>query len=217
MYAGGLDVSCYLFHSMNVELRRASSSKWMTPESFLNAVSCLPLVSVDWVLCDPRGMVLTGYRLNSPARFSWFTPGGRIRIGERLSNALFRVLNEELGVDSGVAQEWISRAELMGAWDHFYSDSAFSESVATHYVNLPHFLTLGSDEIDMLEKQLSMLLASSGSTEQASDSGEQKMRQQHSEWRWVDATDNVGVNSVHPHVQPYLQWVAKKTAKPGGR
>lgn len=45
-------------------------------DEFMAAVRALPLVSVDWVLTDPQRRVLVGWRLNAPARGSWFTPGG---------------------------------------------------------------------------------------------------------------------------------------------
>jgi len=156
---------------------------------FAAALAALPLVSVDWVLSDPDGAVLTGLRLNTPARGSWFTPGGRVRKGEPLAETLVRVAVDELGasVASLLGGGWLGRAQLMGAWDHFYSDSAFSESAATHYVNLPHWLALSWCEVAVLEGAL-------------------PVGGQHSEWHWVSPSS--AEVEVHAHVKPYLGWVA---------
>jgi colanic acid biosynthesis protein WcaH len=45
----------------------------------------------------------------------------------------------------------ISGLRLMGIWDHFYQNSTFDKDVATHYVNLPHYIHCGKEpeiEID---------------------------------------------------------------------
>ena len=73
---------------------------------------------------------------------------------------------------------------LMGVWDHFYEDSAFSAEVSTHYVNLPHVLRL-PDALDI----------------NALPSG------QHSAWRWQDAQAAAVADDVHPYVRVYAQWV----------
>lgn len=49
-----------------------------------------------------------------------------------------RLSVSELGLQASDVQG----ARLMGVWDHFYGDSAFSAEVSTHYVNLPHVLRL---------------------------------------------------------------------------
>ena len=76
-----------------------------------------------------------------------FTPGGRIRKNEALAQALLRVGSEELGLAPDLGLQLLAKARLMGAWDHFYPDSAFSASASTYYVNLPHWLLLSWDEV----------------------------------------------------------------------
>jgi colanic acid biosynthesis protein WcaH len=63
----------------------------------------------------------------------------------------------------------------MGAWDHFYPDSAFDPAVSTHYVNLPHWLALTWPEI----AQLSILPDA-----------------QHSAWQWLKAKQAQGDEGV---------------------
>lgn len=147
---------------------------------FERAVDALPLVSVDWVFLNPTGQMLLGQRRNAPARLWWFTPGGRVRKNESLSQCLKRVALAELGLQAS----YVQGAELMGAWDHFYEDSAFSIKVSTHYVNLPHVLKLP----DMLELNKLPL-------------------DQHSAWRWQDVEAATTAHDVHPYVRLYAQWV----------
>ncbi len=85
----------------------------------------------------------------------------RIRKNEAIGDALMSVLHEELRLPAAMA----SRATLMGAWDHFYPDSAFDANVSTHYVNLPHRLRLTQEE--------AALRPALGASEQ------------HSGWRWL--------------------------------
>jgi len=118
---------------------------------FASAVAALPLVSVDWVVTNPDGKLLLGQRINAPARGWWFTPGGRIRKNEALVQALQRVTREELGLAPDFCGQLLGKARLMGAWDHFYPDSAFSPSVSTHYVNLPHWLPLSWAEVALFK------------------------------------------------------------------
>lgn len=64
-----------------------------------------------------------------------YTPGGRIHKKESWKTAFKRIAVAELGLPLSDCAHF----ELMGVWDHFYSNSACDESISTHYVNLSHF------------------------------------------------------------------------------
>lgn len=164
-------------------------SAWLSQADFEMAVTALPLVSVDWVLTDPAGDLLVGRRLNAPARGTWFTPGGRIRKGEALRSTLQRVAREELGANISLTEALMQRAVLIGAWDHFYPDSAFSPTVPTHYVNLPFAAALSDAEVGSLRLP----------------EGEQ-----HAHWRWIALAR--AAQEVHAHVQPYVAWLRERAA-----
>ena len=147
---------------------------------FERAVGALPLVSVDWVMLNPSGQMLLGHRRNAPARHWWFTPGGRVRKNEPLDSCLQRVAVSELGLHASDVQG----ARLMGVWDHFYENSAFSAEVSTHYVNLPHVLRLPHAlDINALPSD------------------------QHTAWRWQDVQAAAVADDVHLYVRVYAQWV----------
>ncbi len=151
---------------------------------FAQACEVLPLVSIDLVLTDDDGRLLLGLRNNAPARGWWFTPGGRIRKNEPLAEARRRIAAEELGLPEAA----LRRATLMGAWDHFYSDSAFDASISTHYVNLALWLHLTADE-------LATLTLPAGDLEQ------------HASWQWMPLAQAAVDEGVHPHVRVYAGWV----------
>lgn len=175
----------YEWFSMNRnEANGQSSSQWLSEEIFSSACAALPLVSVDLMITrlGNQGLeLLLGLRNNRPAQGWWFTPGGRIRKNERLLSALCRVAQEEIGLNL----EWLSRAQLLGAWDHFYPDCAFEAGVSTHYVNLPHALHLTEDEAQSVQPP----------------SG---LGQQHQTWMWMPVEQACTDERVHDYVRVVL-------------
>ena len=77
-----------------------------------------PLVSIDLCLVC-KDQLLLGRRNNEPLKGRWFTPGGRIHKNESWQAALKRIALTELGLSA----ENLDDVELMGVWDHFYSNS----------------------------------------------------------------------------------------------
>lgn len=108
-------------------------------------------------------------------------PWSRIRKNEALASAMHRVAQDEIGLNP----EWLGRAKLLGAWDHFYPDSAFDADISTHYVNLPHAVHLSADEAQTLK-----LPIGNGS--------------QHLQWRWMPITEAQNDEQVHAYVRAVL-------------
>lgn len=157
----------------------------LSPEQFSQSCAALPLVSLDFCLLHHGATgfeLLLGLRNNRPAQDWWFTPGGRIRKNESIANASARIILDELNLPFNI----LDRARLMGAWDHFYPDSAFDLEVCTHYVNLPHWLALSTDEATTL------------TLPQGPD-------KQHARWQWLPLEQAARDESVHPYVQIYAQ------------
>lgn len=164
------------------------SSGWLPDKEFAKATNALPLVSLDLVLVNTAGQILLGLRRNAPARHWWFTPGGRLRKNEPFLACLRRIAMSELRLQ----EREVKGAHLMGVWDHFYEDSAYSTEVSTHYVNLPHVLKLKQPmELDTLPAD------------------------QHSDWRWQDTKDAAVADDVHPYVRSYAQWLLEHSADRG--
>lgn len=90
---------------------------WLPAEDLAAACAALPLVSVDLYVTQRvanQPCLLLGLRNNRPAQGWWFTPGGRVRKGETVLQALARVAFEELGCTLEPAQA----PRLLGVWDH---------------------------------------------------------------------------------------------------
>lgn len=155
---------------------------FLTQAEFTQAVNALPLISIDFCVLNPRQELLLGLRNNQPAQGYWFTPGGRIRKNEVMEAAKKRVGQDELGLEPAV----IAAAQLMGAWDHLYEQSAFSNTVSTHYVNLPH-------RVNLSQAQAMSLNPPHGPAEQ------------HRQWQWMPLEQAASHDAVHPYVRVYAQ------------
>jgi colanic acid biosynthesis protein WcaH len=88
----------------------------------------MPQVCVEIVLAHDGG-VLVAKRANRPVKDEWFWPGSRLYKGEELNAAASRVGREELGIDVIVDR-------LLGVQEHFWDESAPSEDVSRHTVNI---------------------------------------------------------------------------------
>ena len=66
----------------------------------------------------------------------------------------------------------------MGAWDHFYTDSAFDKDISTHYINLPHYFSINQGEKESFD-----LLKGQG--------------EQHSSWTWMPVKEAFIHSQVH--------------------
>lgn len=61
-------------------------------------VRSIPISSVEAIIPKNNSLLFLK-RNNSPARGRWWFPGGRIRKGETLEEALYREVNEETGLE----------------------------------------------------------------------------------------------------------------------
>lgn len=99
-------------------------SEWIPQGEWETIVRHVPIVSVDLVVECPDGIVL-GKRANEPAKGEWFVPGGRVRKGEALEDAVIRVAREELNTT-------VEIREQLGVFEHLYDESDVGDS--KHYV-----------------------------------------------------------------------------------
>jgi colanic acid biosynthesis protein WcaH len=72
-------------------------SGWIEEKLYNRIKQLLPIPCVD-ILTTNQGSLLLLMRTNWPAKGNWFTPGGRMYLGERLEEAAYRVLQEETGL-----------------------------------------------------------------------------------------------------------------------
>ena len=159
---------------------------FLSENDFTFGVSILPLVSIDLCIISPAYKILLVKRNSRPARNFYFTPGGRIRKNESIPEALNRIAKEEIGLERLIELNPL----LMGAWDHFYADSAFAVDVSTHYVNLPHFVILSDQQI----QELNIKYGSNC---------------QHDSYIWMDLLDTTKNIDVHHYSKLYAEYILK--------
>jgi len=85
---------------------------WIDEPLFLRFRESMPIASVDLLIVN-KGKLLLMLRNNEPAKDMWFTPGGRIRYGETLEQAVERKLKEETGLSA-------IKIERKGAMSHLW-------------------------------------------------------------------------------------------------
>jgi colanic acid biosynthesis protein WcaH len=148
---------------------------------FGEIVEATPLVSIDLLVTDGDGALLVGLRTNEPARGFFFVPGGRIRKGETLPEALRRIAEFELALDVS----WHSD-DVAGVFTHIYPTNAVGlRGVTTHYVVIAYRVRV-ADGLDLDD-----LRAHSP---------------QHSEYRWITLADvESGELPVHENTAEYLR------------
>lgn len=149
-------------------------------DDFLFVVDKTPLIAIDLFIVRNACEVLLGKRLNRPAQGYWFVPGGRIRKGENIANALLRVAETELGLGNALTAQELTVNQL-GVYEHFYDDCFAGEcGVATHYVVLCHRIDVPKDfEPPAIDTQ-------------------------HADWRWWSLDEALLADSVHRYTKDYL-------------
>ncbi|MDQ3932860.1 MAG: NUDIX domain-containing protein [Actinomycetota bacterium] len=77
-----------------------------------------PVVAVGGVARDTTGRLLVVRRANPPAAGRWTLPGGKVRGGERLADALSREFLEETGLEVRVG-DLVGVAEALDDGSHY--------------------------------------------------------------------------------------------------
>jgi colanic acid biosynthesis protein WcaH len=153
------------------------STSFLSREDFTGVIRNSPLIAIDLIVWNKRGEVLMGFRNNSPARGTWFVPGGRIRKNETLEKAFQRISGDELGQVLHLAD-----SRFYGVFEHFYpGENTFDEpGLDTHYINLAYEVR-NFDESAL------------------------NLRHQHTGFRWMTLEQVHSDPDVHPNAKRYFQ------------
>jgi colanic acid biosynthesis protein WcaH len=153
-----------------------------------------PLVSIDLIIQDKRGRVLVGLRNNTPAKETWFVPGGRIRKDEALPAAFKRIVHSEMEnpegsgtLPEGFANLKYEDAKFYVCTDHHYGP-ADGLPFSVHYVVLSYCMTV--DSCDEVLKKLPI--------------------GQHSRWLWADVKEivekgEIDARAIHENTRAYFR------------
>jgi len=149
---------------------------YLNKDEFSTSLSLLPLVSIDLIITDGCSRFLLGYRNNSPAKNSWFVPGGRIRKNETIRDAFIRIVKSEIGIC-----HYFDEATFLGVYEHFYNDSFIGSKTSTHYVVLGYQINLMVN-LDELPKS------------------------QHCEYRWFSKDEIAIRSDIHENTKRYFSY-----------
>ena len=98
------------------------------------------VVTIDLCIVDKKRLLL-GKRLNPPAKDFYFVPGGRIRKGENIKQALNRILENETG--QCIIKEQKENIKFLGVYEHFYDENFLSNNrYNSQYIVLSYILPL---------------------------------------------------------------------------
>jgi len=158
-----------------VLMKNDKTVKMLSHKELAEVVRLALLVSIDLVIENEKGQILVGMRENEPAKGTWFVPGGRILKGERISQALERIIKAELGLDIPY-----SRSEFLGVYEHLYPTN-FSQQgdFGTHYIVLTHKLKLNKEQTIISDDQ-------------------------HSQLTWFSKEEVLQNEKVHPNTKAYF-------------
>ena len=82
---------------MDLPFDRMSEAGPLSEREFHEIYARVPRLTVEIVLADQRGVLLTR-RAIDPCRGLWHIPGGTVHFGERLLSSVRRVAEKELGI-----------------------------------------------------------------------------------------------------------------------
>jgi ADP-ribose pyrophosphatase YjhB (NUDIX family) len=92
-----------------------SEREWVDEGLYKKFCESMPIASVD-ILAVYQGKLLIMLRNNEPGKNLWFLPGGRVRYGETLRQAVIRKLEDETGLKA-------EKIEKKGVMSHFWPKS----------------------------------------------------------------------------------------------
>ena len=152
------------------------AAKFLSHIDLNTVIRLAPLVAIDLIIRDRVDRVLLGLRNNEPAKGYFFVPGGIILKDEPLAEAFDRITRSETNLSIRIQD-----AELLGAFDHFYTTNRSGEpGYGTRYISLAHEIKLPD---------------TSGLARDA----------QHSEYRWWSVPDLLASDKVHVNTKQYFR------------
>ncbi|NJB82791.1 GDP-mannose mannosyl hydrolase [Wenyingzhuangia aestuarii] len=149
--------------------------KKLPKKVYTEVVRNTPLVSIDLIIEDAEGRILLGYRLNSPAKHTWFVLGGVIRKNESFLAAFQRISTAELGF-----KIQLTAASFVGVYEHIYpTNFTDTEDFGTHYI-------VNAFHVQLSKKAINL------------------PKDQHAEYWWAHKKELLAHKEVHANTKNYF-------------
>ena len=161
----------------------SEDSGFIPPDEYVDIIRQTQIVSADLIIFNQRGEILLGKRNNSPAKNTWFVPGGRVRKYETITDAVKRISLQEVGTE-------LETTSLLGVYNHIYTDNFKNSDTGTHYVCFANNIILDENKEG-----------------EVIDSLKNVEDNQHSEFRWWSAADILNHpddEEVHMYTKNYF-------------
>jgi len=101
-------------------------------------VKYMPIPSVEAIIVKD-GKILFLRRKNTPAKGQWWFPGGRIRKGETIEEALFREVKEETGLT-------VTRYRFVNVYSRIFTER--------HDITIVYLCECGEGEVELNDEHL---------------------------------------------------------------
>lgn len=154
----------------------------LSKDDYYTSVKLRPIVSVDFIVRDDRD-ILVGRRINSPAKDTFFTPGGVVYKNESINQAISRISETEFGIK-------LTKDEVnfFGVYEHNYKDNFRDNNFGTHYVVLTFIFDIKSplNKINI------------------------DMKDQHTAIKWLTPEQLLNHKEVHENVKVYARELSKE-------
>lgn len=112
--------------------------KFISKKQYKKVMQNMPVLTVDGIIIY-NGRYLLIKRENEPLKGKYWTPGGRVYKGEKITDALKRKIKEETGLD-------IKIISLMGFYEDFYKKNEFNIDFV-HTVSFVYSAIANTDKV----------------------------------------------------------------------
>lgn len=119
--------------------------KGISKKQYKRILRLMPVITVDGVILHNNRYLLIK-RENEPLKGRFWTPGGRVYKGEKITDALKRKMKEECGLD-------VKIISLMGFYEDFYPKNEFNIDYV-HTVSFVYMALANTDKV-VLDNQSS--------------------------------------------------------------
>ena len=110
--------------------------EWIEEPLYSKIRAAIPIVTVDLLIVQKDRLLLMK-RNNEPAKDEWFTPGGRIFLGEEIEDTVRRIIEDETGLTP-------VKIERKGVMSHIWPNH--------HTVTIFHRVNVADDDVRMNEE-----------------------------------------------------------------
>ncbi len=117
---------------------------FLSIEEYKKVISTMPILCTDVIIKNIQNKYLLVKRNNEPLKSLYWVPGGRILHFETIDNALNRILNKEVNINSLNLEK-----KFIGVYQDFFNENSFESNTKYHTLSIVFEIYI-SEKIDIL-------------------------------------------------------------------